>query len=496
MAKRRTAGSATCQDGRWFAICTVERGKRHGKRKWIPIPLQPGETLTEDEAKAIAADMQAEYDAGRDPTVRYAAMPDEAVDSLVPGFCDAWAAKLTHDSGPKDRAQLARYLPKSPLARMQVSKLRPMHAVAFIKWMEAQPSARGGTLAPRTIRNCCDALRRALDSAVIAELLAANPFNPVKGQLPEIEDKNPLARETWEYAWSEIATLVYDERIPADRRLLNALRFGTGARISELAVTRWRDWERDVDPLSRLNIRRARKSVSRKEGTTKTRAVKRVPLVPALHALLAAWHDRGWREHYGRDPTPDDFVAPTGGRLDGKLLPRHENKANAQFKADCKRVGVRVLSQHTARHTWVTRVQDDGADGAIAQWVTHAPPKSAWNGYTRAQWTRLCAEVGKLRFPALGVGLALVPPGGETERAAEPAALAVVGARGFEALSVCATNSDACDFAGSASSEDARLRSFDPLALALPTPSDRLGVHFGPLFGTLEWSSLHHGDGS
>jgi integrase len=479
--QRQSQGSAKQRGGCWYAIVTLERGKRHGKRKWVPIPLEPGETLTDEEARAIAAHMQSEFDAGRDPTVKSAEMP-EVVDGLVPAFCDAWAGLQSYDSAPKDRATMARYLPTSPLAKMKVSTLRPRHIVAFIRWLKAHPSERGGTLAPRTVRNVADAVRRALNSAVIDELLVANPFDPVRGELPEITDKDPLARETWEYQWDEIATLVWDESIPADRRMLNALRFGTGGRISELAVTRWRDWERNVEPLSRLNIRRARKSVSRKEGSTKTGAVKRVPLVSTLAAALADWHDFGWELHYGRKPTPDDFIVPTAGRLDDELLPRNENKANAQFKADCERVKVRVLSQHKARHSWVSRIQDDGADGAIVRWVTHAPPSTAFDGYTRAQWSRLCAEVAKLRFPSrpttiatpadsVGVDAGVDIQAGETRKAACYSGLVVVGARGFEGPEDAANSDKQRDSTGCVTRCDDRSAPLGPLALTPSTPS-------------------------
>ena len=60
----------------------------------------------------------------------------------------------------------------------------------------------------------------------------------------------------------------------------------------------------------------------------------------------------------------------------------------------------------------ITQVQDDGADGSIIKWVTHAPPKSSHDGYARSLWTRLCEELGKL-----WVG----PAGGLTPRPTDPA---------------------------------------------------------------------------
>jgi hypothetical protein len=32
------------------------------------------------------------------------------------------------------------------------------------------------------------------------------------------------------------------------------------------------------------------------------------------------------------------------------------------------------------------------------RWITHAPPRTAHDGYTRADWGRLCAEISKLKL--------------------------------------------------------------------------------------------------
>jgi hypothetical protein len=225
-------------------------------------------------------------------------------------------------------------------------------------------------------------------------MISTNPLKLVRGDLPRLEDKDPAERATWIYTWDEIAKLVHDTKLPADRRVLNALRFGTGERISEIAVLRVRDWDRTAKPLTCINVGRARKSVSRREGGTKTGAIKPCPLVPVVATMLADWIDRGWEEHFGRKPKSDDFIVPT--RM---FHPRHENNSNRQFKGDCERVGVRVLSQHKARHAFISLAQRDGGDPQVLRWITHAPPRSAFDGYSRAPWERLCQEISKLRFP-------------------------------------------------------------------------------------------------
>ncbi len=50
-----------------------------------------------------------------------------------------------------------------------------------------------------------------------------------------------------------------------------------------------------------------------------------------------------------------------------------------------------------AWHTFTPLVRDDGADGQVIRWVTHAPPRTAFDNYTRAWWNQLCEELAKLR---------------------------------------------------------------------------------------------------
>lgn len=75
---------------------------------------------------------------------------------------------------------------------------------------------------------------------------------------------------------------------------------------------------------------------------------------------------------------------------------RNTNRQNRDLRRDCEKIGVVHRHQHAMRHTFITLVQDDGADGQIIRWITHAPPRTAFDNYTRAQWKRLCEEIVKL----------------------------------------------------------------------------------------------------
>jgi integrase len=320
------------------------------------------------------------------------------VATTVIEYARRWIKTQRYESAPNDAARIDLYLAQSPIADAPLSELRPRHILAYIEWLRDRPSARGGTLAPRTIRNAYDTLRRALDAAVIDELIVANPCGPIRRRLPAIEDKDPAARGDWLYTREEIVRLIEDARIPEVRRVSYALQFLTGLRIGELAVLRWKDFDPAMKPLGRITITRAKKSVSMREAQTKTSAVKLVPVHPVLAAIISRWHEHGWAAYLGHAPSPGDLIVPNQFGL-----ARNTNRHNRDLGRDCAKLGIPHRHQHAMRHTFITHVQDDGADGSVIRWITHAPPRTAFDSYTRGQWTRLCAEIGKLRIGNLPI---------------------------------------------------------------------------------------------
>lgn len=382
----------------WIAECPARADK-------VPVDLI--------HAKSVAADLQRLYDAGRwDPLAAQAPAepppPPAAAPKTVREYADDWAKGQTYESAPKDRKVLAKYLRASELGAMRVGEVRPVHVVAWLAWLGKQPSTRKGLLAARSIRNVYDPLRRALDAAVLEELLLANPCASVRKKLPAIVDKDEDAREGWLFSRAEVWGLLSDPRVNAARRVVYAIEFLTGCRPGEFAVLRWRDWDREQVPLTRLMIARAMKSVSKVIGRTKTGARKPVPVHPHLEAVLTWWWAAGWKAYTGRDPEPDDLIVPNQNGA-----PRNTSRANRDFKRDTVKLGFGEERHHyVTRHTFITQVQDDGADGSVIKWVTHAPPKSAHDGYARSLWTRLCEEMVKLRVggPIEGLTPRSTPP--------------------------------------------------------------------------------------
>ncbi len=202
----------------------------------------------------------------------------------------------------------------------------------------------------------------------------------------------------------EVEQLISDPRIPPSRRVLHALKAIGGLRHEEAAALRWRHYDPTLEPLGRLVIARAYDSRACEEKDTKSGEPRRMPVHPVLAKILAAWKLSHWERIYGRPPGPDDLIVPT-------LTGRHVNVSDAghDLTEDLEALGLRVEAGarrkrggHDLRSWFITTCQEHGAHRDLLRVCTHGRGSDVVDGYTRAQWPALCAEVAKLRVAILG----------------------------------------------------------------------------------------------
>jgi integrase len=387
---RTRKGTIRLRGGVWYVGLRLRSGKWYERP--VPKPSDGGE-INEAWANVVRTNMVHAYNAGTwDPE------QVEPESMSVLDHARRWAKDLAYESAPKDRRRIELYVAPSPIAHLDLTELRPKAVISWIRWLKELPSARGGKLSTSAVRNAFDVLQRALNAAVVDEILVQNPCQLARKSLPPKRDKNPNAREGWIFTREEIERLISDERIKPDRRVQYAILFLTGMRFGEYAALRWRDYDRTMTPLGRITVSRAIKSVSKAEGRTKTEAIKRIPVHPTLATILAEWHLSGWAEAFGRPPREDDYVLPSvRGRHKGQ--PRNSSASNRAFKSDQARLGMeRERHQHVARHSFISLAQDDGADDRALKWITHPPPATAFDNYNRGPWRRLCEEIVKFRI--------------------------------------------------------------------------------------------------
>jgi integrase len=263
--------------------------------------------------------------------------------------------------------------------------VKPKHIKTIVDTMRVKDSRKKGKLAPRTIRTVYSVAQAMFRDAQIEEAVSTTPCILYGKHLPEILDKNPEWRDTAVFERKEVETIISDARIPQDRRIYYALMFLGCMRFGEASALRWSNYEPEVEPLARLRVSRSYNTRDKREKATKAERPRRVPVHPVLAGLLAEWKGTGWKQFFGREPTPDDLVVPSR-----RMLNRSAYHMLKKFHADLKRLKLRERRQHDARRTWLSLVLADEANETFAKWIAHGPSKSVLHAYLTLPWAKLC----------------------------------------------------------------------------------------------------------
>ena len=284
---------------------------------------------------------------------------------------------------------------------------KPLHAVKrrdvkrmVAKLREKTSERTGRRYAPRTVLHVYRTLVTAFRDAVDDGLVAATPctLRTRKGELPKLRDADPTFRANAVYTRDEAVALLSDERTALDRRVLYALMLLGGLRWSEAAGRRWRDLDTSARPLGRLTVA-SQADGPRAEKGTKTGETRDVPLHPALASILAEWKVWGFAKLFGRPPRPDDPIVPSRASREA-LLFRSTSGGYESLVRDIERLRLRRVPhlRHSMRATFLSMLEIDGANMAIARRATHAAPSDVVGGYIRTSWADLCREIAKLRL--------------------------------------------------------------------------------------------------
>lgn len=409
MPRPRT-GSAVYRHGRWYARVTLTREPKtpEGRPPRVEEPVtregQPVAGKAKADAfyaKRYAARLQERYDAGTwAPDGREA--PAAPAVTTVAAWCDAWLARQAYGEAGKDRRRTAAALASSAFGALPVGSVTPRDVAAWLGDVRARKTAKGGAVAPRTVRNTLDPVARALRAAVFEGLLAADPTAVLPTEhRPQSVDANPAAAAGRRLARAELETLLGEPTVDPRWSALWHLLALTGAREAEVIALRWGDLLED-EPLRRVRFAEQLHHRTRTREATKTGAVKEVPLHPLLAAELSRWRDR-WPLEYGREPAPGDLVVPAravpGRRGPGVGVggPLWQQDIHRALQRDLTACGLPPHRVHDLRHTFVSLCADAGVAAEVATRWTHAPTSTtARHLYLVPSWARQCAEMLKL----------------------------------------------------------------------------------------------------
>ncbi len=395
-------------------------------RKHIPLPDARSEAEARQHAPIVAA---AARNAVPDPSKpsRTQGAKSAATDHIQraapkPGsvtvleHARAWIKTQSYTTASEHADDIERFIASSPIANVRLDALDVPKGRDFVRWLKSRTSKFDGKpIAPRTVINRFDVADRAVENARCERMIGTNPLRDedVRRELPDIRDKIHGQRARRKWARKHVVALLTDARVPHLRRVTYGLLFvGGGPRSGMVCALRVRDYDPDARPLARLTYSVSIERKSRTEKPTKTNVIHEVPVHPVLRAMLDEWLASGFREAFGRDPMPDDFMVPTfagRGRHRPSTTPvltsQRQNHINAMMGADCETLGIMPppLKVQACRRTFVSLCRDDGATRDAIHRITHPrdPSKSrdAFDAYDTPDWSRQCREVEKLQLP-------------------------------------------------------------------------------------------------
>ena len=346
----------------------------------------------------------------------------------------AWGERWIEDR--KERGKLEWVHEESHLKYFLYPQLGARHLAAvtdvelldWVRGLEKTRGPSGKTPSPKYVRKISATVRALFKEAVRRHAIEKTPCIWDDSDLPELEANARIIRDGFDAG--EVARLVYDERIPEDRRVRYALEFLTGLRPGEVAARTWADWEPVYrEGLGRFIVRTAYNTRHRVVKETKTRVEKWIPVHPALAAILEAWRAGGWERLFGRAPKPEDFIVPA--RRGGLLNNSHSWRC---FRDDLRTLGLEHQRHYETRSTFINLAEGAGADPHYVAKLTHPSVRDAKDLYARARqyWPRLCEAVLKIRIDPPVVTSTPREPGsspasgpGEQEEALESGAEAV-----------------------------------------------------------------------
>lgn len=203
----------------------------------------------------------------------------------------------------------------------------------------------------------------------------------------------------------EIDAMLTEPQVPALARALVRLACMSWARAGELGALTFADYSDRHRPLPQIGIARAFQVTRGKIGAPKVQRYRIVPVTAPMVEWLTSWRRWGWAEVFGREPTSADFIVPTPDRYGAPRVMRPE-RARELVHAACDAVGVRRRSSHDIRRTCGTLAEEAGVDVRAIDAVLHAPASlTPSERYRHLSYTRLCAEISKLRWPGMQLDL-------------------------------------------------------------------------------------------
>lgn len=222
-------------------------------------------------------------------TIKRARSTAQGSGPTVADLAAAYAESRPKASTAMTYARAVRYIEAFPaFATLDVASVTVEDVEAFVASLRAQPSPRGGTLAPATVRLVWSVLLATLDRAVRAGHVPVNRARQVEDR-PKAPPRRAKVKPGTIIDATQLEAIV--ERIPyEDGRALFRFLFASGLRLGEALALRWADMRDEVDddgnPVVEVTVARSQTRIASNEfGIASTKSGK--PRVVAIRPEVA-----------------------------------------------------------------------------------------------------------------------------------------------------------------------------------------------------------------
>ncbi len=318
-------------------------------------------------------------------------------------FAKQWFRQRTNRSAANEERLFEMHVQdRSPwFCMLKLEDVRAAHVLRLIDELGRPYERNGATvkLSPKSIFLVFSVVRTMCRNARAHEIMFRDPCF-----LPEGKDgKGKLSKKgkiRQPYTADEVRAILTCKTLDEDERIFCALAFFTGMREGEIAGRRFRDYDRNPEPLGALMVTTQYDDQPLKTADADTDAPRVVPVHPGLAEFLDAWQTKGFEMIHCRPPTADDFIIPCRGydkigRPDTRRGGRNHSKSSAYklFRRALAKAGVVAHSLHSTRHTFVTLARRDGARKDVVERITHNASAEIVDVYTHFEWDPLCEAV-------------------------------------------------------------------------------------------------------
>jgi integrase len=307
--------------------------------------------------------------------------PQQKRAGTVESWFSDYLGKRANRTVENDRALVRNHvLCRGWLAGMAMTDVRPRHCLRLVEEMRKE-----GKLGEKSIATVYSVVVGAFRRALFDELISDDPTKLPKGAL---RWKSARANKRKPYTRQEAHAFTTHAKLLPEQIVWNALAVYSGMREGEVCGRRWKDWRRDWEPLSALEVHSQYEDQPLKTDDGEDTRPRTVPVHPDLETVLRWWWSEGFELVHRRAPTLDDFIVPS--RAGGCHT---KSSAYKMFQRALKVCEVENRTLHATRHTFISVARSNGARHDVLERVTHNARGETIDGYTTFEWRALCEAV-------------------------------------------------------------------------------------------------------